>query len=667
MVLVCAGAAFSAHAEGGAIDEIFVTANRTARRLAEIPNSVETISGQVLELTPGESFIDLLKKTANVDVIQYPGGLAGIGIRGFRPNFEFTINPRSLVLVDGHASGSTNFATISPFNIDRVEILRGPASSLYGASASGGVVNILTRKSSGALRLYAEAGYGSYDLLTAEAALGGTLAGRTDFDLSGAYTRQGKDFELGSDARQPYSDYDRKAGRIRLGADLDDRIRVDASVDTIRNRANAPGAFSANGTSGTASLVQRTGGDVIGVAHLGTHEVRVTGYLAFEDQDFYDHPIGKPKTRNSRNEIETRGAILQDTWRVAAPFDVTVGYEYQAIDADRIGFNPDQSRKAPFSPNETRISNGLYAEAILRLFDDRIVLTGGARYDWIESETRATAFKTNFTPANAHFETFNPRGGVVVHLTPEIQLHASAGTAFAAPQGNEISGETVEQFGVQTRFTTGNPTLKPESNVTVDGGVRYLGTWFSGDVTYFASDTTDQIQSVIVSETTTVRRSSYVNATNANVRGLELQASADAGQALGWAPGRLTLSFSGTRLFYAQQNLGNGLTPVRNVARHRANVAATYDDGEWSARLAGRYNGVRFDTDNSVGRIYSGGKGGLYPYPRFFVADAFVRWRFLPQHAVSLEANNLTDRTYYEKGDYPLPGRNFIAKYRFTF
>ncbi|WP_164094667.1 TonB-dependent receptor plug domain-containing protein, partial [Serratia marcescens] len=79
------------------------------------------------------TFLDQLKKNAGLDVIQYPNGLAGIGLLGLRPDFEFTINPRTLVLVDGRPSGSTSFTTIAPESIARVEVLKGPASALYGA------------------------------------------------------------------------------------------------------------------------------------------------------------------------------------------------------------------------------------------------------------------------------------------------------------------------------------------------------------------------------------------------------------------------------------------------------------------------------------------------------------------------------------------------------
>ena len=91
---------------------------------------------------------DVLKKNAGVDVVQYSGALSGIGIRGFRPQFS-GINKRSLLLIDGRPSGVTNLATLLLDNVERIEVLKGAASAVYGSSAMGGVVNVITRQSRG--------------------------------------------------------------------------------------------------------------------------------------------------------------------------------------------------------------------------------------------------------------------------------------------------------------------------------------------------------------------------------------------------------------------------------------------------------------------------------------------------------------------------------------
>ncbi len=124
-------------------DEMVVTATRSEENIKQIPAKVEIIDSQEIKLTAGNTLTEQLKKSSSISVIEYPGALAGIGIRGFRPEFS-GITKHSLILVNGRPSGATNLATLLTDNVERIEILKGPASSLYGAEAMGGVVNIIT-------------------------------------------------------------------------------------------------------------------------------------------------------------------------------------------------------------------------------------------------------------------------------------------------------------------------------------------------------------------------------------------------------------------------------------------------------------------------------------------------------------------------------------------
>src|SRR5688500_5429446 len=140
-------AAVNVHAqEAKLLGQVTVTGRRGESDSAETPQKIEIIDKASIERTVSHDLTDLLKKNAGVDVIQYSGALSGIGIRGFTPEFS-GINKRSLLLIDGRPAGATNLATITGNNVERVEVLKGSASALYGASAMGGVVNIITRNS----------------------------------------------------------------------------------------------------------------------------------------------------------------------------------------------------------------------------------------------------------------------------------------------------------------------------------------------------------------------------------------------------------------------------------------------------------------------------------------------------------------------------------------
>ena len=165
------------------LEEIVVTATRTETPKKEVPQVVDVITPGEIESTVGETLTEQLKKNSSVDVIEYPGALSGISIRGFRPEFS-GITKHSLLLIDGRPAGATNLSTILMDNVERIEVLKGPASSLYGAEAMGGVVNIITRKNTGPLTVSAELGGGSFDTNFEKIAAGGRLADWLDFDLT---------------------------------------------------------------------------------------------------------------------------------------------------------------------------------------------------------------------------------------------------------------------------------------------------------------------------------------------------------------------------------------------------------------------------------------------------------------------------------------------------
>jgi len=133
------------------MEEMVVTATRSEVKKEEVPAVVDIIYPMDLETTVDRNIVRVLKKNASIDVIDYPGVLSGISIRGFRPEFS-GITKHSLVLIDGRPAGATNLATILKENVERIEILKGPASSLYGGEAMGGVVNIITKKSKGKIK-----------------------------------------------------------------------------------------------------------------------------------------------------------------------------------------------------------------------------------------------------------------------------------------------------------------------------------------------------------------------------------------------------------------------------------------------------------------------------------------------------------------------------------
>ena len=124
------------------LNPVVVTATRFETKKERIAQKLDIISKEDIQMTPSADLTDIVRKTAAVDVIQYPNLSSGIGIRGFRPQFS-GLNQRTLLLIDGRPAGATNLSQINLNGIERIEVLKGPASSLYGSQAMGGVINVI--------------------------------------------------------------------------------------------------------------------------------------------------------------------------------------------------------------------------------------------------------------------------------------------------------------------------------------------------------------------------------------------------------------------------------------------------------------------------------------------------------------------------------------------
>jgi len=651
-------------AEAFSAKDIVVTASRTAERRDDVASSIEVVSGAQLANTVGTTFLDQLKKTASVDIIQYPNGLGGVGLRGLRPNFEFTINLQVLVLVDGRPSGSTSFTTIAPESISRVEVLKGPASALYGASAVGGVVNIITRRSSGPLEGQFTLGGGSSSTVRAGATLGGDLVGGVDFDLDLGYVNQDGDFRLGNGARQFNSASQRGSGRFRVGSTLSPIARLDASVDFASLDNDAPGPQSYNPKTPSGNQTDRVSGDIRLELTPRDHAIRIVGYASRENYDYYTVPLSAARFVSSNTRTEYRGAQLQDSWQIRPALRLTYGADWQRVEAVRRSFLADGTRKAPFSPDESRETRALFAEAGLGLWDQRLILTAGGRYDWIKVKTHATPFKSNFTPGTADFGVFNPRGGAVLKLGGGFRLHGTVGRAFVPPQGSELAGENEEFAGIQRRVTYGNPNLQPERNTSWDAGIGFGRGALAADVTYFRSRTRNRITTQVLSDTPTLRETSYINANRSRIEGVEGQFALDAGEMLGWTADRVTLNGSVTHIMKAEDVTGGTTSPIRNVADWKATGSLSLSNGRTLfGTVTMRFNGDRVDTDNSQGRIFTGGAGGVFTLDRFTALDLSLHWQPTAKDGFLLEIANAFDITYYEKADYWMPGRTAYLRY----
>ncbi len=645
------------------MDEVIVTATRGPAEAKTIPTKVEVIDSRAIELTTGPTLTEKLKKNSSISVIEYPGALAGIGIRGFRPEFS-GITKHSLTLINGRPAGATNLATLLTDNVERIEVLKGPASSLYGGEAMGGVINIITKKHTGRLTGHGELGFGSFNTNFQKAAIGGALGRGIDFDLSARRFEQADDYDMGNGETRAHTSYRTRNGALRLGADIG-TWRVDASGDLYQGRdIETPGdIYYGNERSGNKDI-DRYGLDLRLAGPLGaSNRLSFTTYRTNEKSEYYKNYSGwavieqVPSYRSYDSEINWFGAQFRDEYTWGAHTFIA-GIDYQNIDKESRSYNLDGTRKAPYSPDEGRENWAGYLETVWRFMDRHLTATLGGRYDSFTVETKATPFKTDFTPNSETFSTFSPKGGLNYLFDQGVRLHATVGKGFVPPTASQLAGYSETVIDGVTMITRGNGDLDPESSVTWDAGIGFdRPQWgLSLDLTYFHTDVNDKISRVTSGNVTT-----YENSLSAEMRGLETMFSFDLGAPLGWERS-LTFYLNSTHMFRAKEEQPGGTwLDIYNVANYTLNYGIQYDDGTVDARLHFRTQGKMKDTDWTAAG---------YPeteYPSFTVADLVVGVNFLRHHRLTLKVDNLFDEYYYEKKGFPKPGVAIYAGYTYRF
>ncbi|MBU4463117.1 MAG: TonB-dependent receptor plug domain-containing protein, partial [Proteobacteria bacterium] len=167
-----------AQEEGAVVtmEETVVTASRIEELLKYSPDSVTIVTGEEIQKKGKQTVIDVLKDVPGISIAQYgsPGGGSSIYMRG-------TNNAHTLIMIDGvrvgdpmATDGKMSIADLSTDNIERIEIVRGAQSVLYGSDAIGGVINIITKKSKGKPKFYLSSEGGSFETFREKVGVSGS-------------------------------------------------------------------------------------------------------------------------------------------------------------------------------------------------------------------------------------------------------------------------------------------------------------------------------------------------------------------------------------------------------------------------------------------------------------------------------------------------------------
>ncbi|MBS0340984.1 MAG: TonB-dependent receptor, partial [Proteobacteria bacterium] len=213
------------------LPETVVTATRTEQRLSDSVADITVIDRATIESSGAEGVADVLAKVQGIQIARN-GGLGNttsVYLRG--ADARFTAVFIDGVRVDSQTTGGAPWEAIPLAQIDRIEVVRGPAAAVYGSDAMGGVIQLFTRKGEGAPAPYVGVGAGSRGTYKAEAGVSGASGG---FDYSlGASRDQSEGFDVRTPdvVHNPDKDgYQQTSGNVRLGLQVNPQQRIEGTL-----------------------------------------------------------------------------------------------------------------------------------------------------------------------------------------------------------------------------------------------------------------------------------------------------------------------------------------------------------------------------------------------------------------------------------------------------
>lgn len=509
-------AAFPAQAEDAADPEsIVVTATSREQQVKNAPASISVIAREELERLPYREVTDALLEIPGVTVTAGEGNSRDVSIRGMSPQY-------TLILVDGRRLSSresrTNGGSISeggmlpPLEaIERIEVVRGPMSSLYGSDAMGGVVNVITRsiadtwrgsaRVNGTLQLADD--YGNF--YDGNFYLSGPLIGDTvGLQIQGSLNRRTEDDVLGG---SPEREDESIAGKLGFRAGANHRFILEGGYyhqKTLSTAGKTVEVSEAEPEGTEATMTQNRW--VASLSHSGEWGFASSdSYLQYEDAK---HIEGEKRIKNT---------VGQSIWSVPLPSNIlSLGVFYRHEDLTDLTGN---GLAGSLRTGADRTNWALFAENEFSLLEN-LRLTGGIRMDDDEQ------YGSHWTP----------RVYAVWNITPAFTLKGGYSRGFRAPNLRQ----TLADWGQMSRGGTiyGNPDLEAETSRTFEASLLYDGDPIEASLSAYDTRFNDKITRITCEEAgawcvdeplSSIGRppTTYVNIDRARIRGIEATVDLD--------------------------------------------------------------------------------------------------------------------------------------------
>lgn len=498
------------------LEELVVTATRTERTTEEVPAGVSTVTKEDIKNTRMFNVKEALTGISGIQAETRNGGYdARLIIRGSGLKARYGVR-EIMVLLDGvpitDPDGMTRLDFVDTQLVDRIDVVKGPNSTLYGANAAGGVVNIITKSPFEEVKSI-KLGYGSYNTQMYNL-IYGTHIGKTYFTVLGS--------RRSTDSWRKWNEFSTNQGSIKIGHLFDDKTFIEATLNYAKADLQLPGPlteeqFEDNITQLTLEPWRHMGrySEVFSAnlklkKEIGNIELKpilyfnkwhhyhpVTGLINDGGADVYGADI--------QADIKHKIAGMEGTLTtgLTGQIDNADGEKYTYRDyvtnADgRILYTLSDSKGDLAETGEdTTTKWGIFVQESIRP-SDRWIVDIGIRYDQVDFDISTEKYKEyNYSQGryvddretfdkDKNFDYVSPKIGIVYKLSDIFNLYGNISTGFQTPQSSELSINpdldplTVLNYetGLKARFNGGHSldlslfymTVKDEIVQTIEPG-----------------------------------------------------------------------------------------------------------------------------------------------------------------------------------------------------
>jgi vitamin B12 transporter len=608
-------------ADNDQLEQVIVSATRIPTPENQLASSVTVITADDIAAKQERTLVDVLQDVPGLNAVQVggPGGQTSLFIRGTNSN-------HTKVFIDGIDVGDPSNSTASfdagqllTPDIERVEVLRGPQSGLYGADAIGGVIDVITKSGSGPLKVSAGVEGGSFDTFNQAGSLSGQegdfhYAANIEHLHVGATPVTPLDvLEPGEQRIDDY--YNNVTASTKLGVD----VTKDFSLALVGRYTDTHLRYTGTDDFSFTEPADPQQSESQSTAYSGRASARLLSFDGFLDQTLgvaYTHystltttpnPVGSTQARNTgdRSKIDWQGAL-----------------KFSATQTLLLGAETERDEISDPISADTRINSG-YME-LQSQFGESLYSALNVRYD----DSSQFGSKVTYRIAPTY-----------VIAATGTQLRASVGTGFKPPTLSQL----YQNF---PPFFFANPNLKAETSTGWDAGVEQA--WAGGAVragaTYFHNSISNLIDS-------NADFTSYANVGHATTQGVE--------SFIAYQPHR-SLSL---RLDYTYTEATNDVLNEELLRRpkHKGTVEFMWQATEplsLTTTVLWIGSWVDGNRDFSVARLEA---------PGYTIVDLTANYSFGAHLTLFGRINNLFDRQYQEPVGYMKPGIGAVVGLRATF